>query len=243
MTPVQAASELRFVSPPRVGQIPAVTYDVDGHAIGRARLGMTRTDDGLRLQVTTTLDDGERSLLRADMRRLPDGRLQLTSQSARTYDRHGVLTRAMDIDHVHARGVCRLPSGEVRTVPLPTHDRIANVPLNLLLRPLVRGTVNEVRFQTFVCGERVRILATEARRVGPPAGEGGRSGPVEVRYRFDLGAGLSLLARPFLPHIRFWFDARRPNLWVGYRIPLYSDGPTVLVLRDGVAPSALRDGG
>jgi hypothetical protein len=239
--PALAASALRFSPPPRLGEIPAVTYDADGHPIGRARLAMTRTGEGLRINVETTLDNGERSSLSAAMRRLDDGRFQLVSQSARTFDAHGVLTRAMDLDHVHARGRCRLPSGEVRTVALPAHDRIANVPLNLLLRPLVTGAEQRVRFQTFVCGDTVRIVDTEASRVGPPAGE--RSGLVEVRYRFDLGLGLSLLARPFLPRIRFWFDAQRPNVWVGYRLPLYSDGPTVLVLRNGVNPAELSDGG
>jgi len=240
--PAQAASALRFVSPPRLGEIPAVTYDADGHPIGHARLAMMRTAAGLRIDVETTLDNGERSSLSAAMRRLDDGRLQLVSQSARTFDAHGVLTRAMDLDHVHARGRCRLPSGEVRTIALPAQDRIANVPLNLLLRPLVTGAEQQVRFQTFVCGETVRIVDTEASRVGPPAGAQARSGLVEVRYRFDLGLGLSLLARPFLPRIRFWFDAQRPNVWVGYRLPLYSDGPTVLVLRNGVNPSQLSGG-
>ena len=42
-----AASALRFSPPPRLGEIPAVTYDEDGHPIGRARLAMTQTAEGL----------------------------------------------------------------------------------------------------------------------------------------------------------------------------------------------------
>ena len=65
--PALAASALRFSPPPRLGEIPAVTYDADGHPIGRARLAMTRTGEGLRINVETTLDNGERSSLSAAM--------------------------------------------------------------------------------------------------------------------------------------------------------------------------------
>jgi hypothetical protein len=113
------------------------------------------------------------------------------------------------------------------------------VPLNLLLRPLVNGARASVRFQTFVCGDDIRILDTEAKVAKHiPAPDGG-PGYVELHYHFNFGPLLSLVAGPFVPKIAFWFDPTKPAHWVGHEMPLYSDGPEVMVLRKGVRPSDL----
>jgi hypothetical protein len=73
----------------------------------------------------------------------------------------------------------------------------------------------------------------EAWVVGGLAAKNGRH-LIEVQYRPDLGNVISIVARGFAPRLSFWFETGAPFHWMGHRIPLYSGGPEVLVLRDGV---------
>jgi hypothetical protein len=43
-----------------------------------------------------------------------------------------------------------------------------------------------------------------------------------------------------MPKLSMWFDRRVSNPWIAHRIPLYSKGPEVFVIRDGVPSAALR---
>jgi hypothetical protein len=63
---------------------------------------------------------------------------------------------------------------------------------------------------------------------------------VEIRYSLDFGPILSRLAAPFMPQLSFWFDENSPGEWVGHRLPLFSKGPTVLVVRSGFSPHLLE---
>ena len=60
-----------------------------------------------------------------------------------------------------------------------------------------------------------------------------------MTYEPDLGF-VSTLAGDWLPKLSFWFDPRATNPWVGHRVPLYSKGPEVLVIRDGVPAAWLE---
>jgi hypothetical protein len=44
-----------------------------------------------------------------------------------------------------------------------------------------------------------------------------------------------------IPRLSFWFDPTTPTPWLAYRLPLYSKGPEVLVVRDGVPTRWLAD--
>jgi hypothetical protein len=68
-------------------------------------------------------------------------------------------------------------------------------------------------------------------------GEGGRI--VEVRYGPDLGKIMSWVASRLLPKLSVWFDANADGSYVGHRIPIYADGPDILVIREGIPPEAI----
>ena len=119
-------------------------------------------------------------------------------------------------------------------------DRVVNVPLNLLFAPLVEGKTETVTFQLLVCSFGPRILDARARVVKQSAhGDGGL---VEISYDLDIPPLLARMARPFLPDVSVWFDGRMPGSWVGHRMPLFVSGPTVTVVRSGIAPTLLGTG-
>jgi len=233
----RAESDLRFPTPDRFGTIPATSYDAAGRPNGLAQLSMIRTDhDGVRVGVRLVLDDGTRSELTAVLVRVAGGTLKLVSERADVRDARGSLVSGMQVDHQRGQAHCTGADGETQAIALPQPDRVANVPMNLLFRPLVRGRVQRIRFQTLLCGDPTRIIDTEATLVrGMPAWSHGRQ-LVEVRYQFDLGPLLSVLAKPFLKRVSFWFDPDASVPWVAHRIPLYAQGPTVLVMRNAVHP-------
>ncbi|MEJ2345657.1 MAG: hypothetical protein P8076_10060 [Gammaproteobacteria bacterium] len=235
---VHAESALRLPLPNQFGSVAAVVYDTHGRPDGHARLTMEQVPDGARLRVVVHLDDGAHSRLQALMR-AADGGLRIVSERSASFDAHGKPVVQARLDHDRGVGICQVGDGPARRVTLPSPDRIVNVPLNLLLRPLVNGARTSVRFQTFVCGDDIRILDTEAKVAKRIAGPDGGPGYVELHYHFNFGPLLSLVAGPFVPKIAFWFDPTKPAHWVGHEMPLYSDGPEVMVLRKGVLPADL----
>ena len=68
------------------------------------------------------------------------------------------------------------------------------------------------------------------------------SDAVEIRYRPALGSVVGFLAQAVVPDLRFWVDGPDKNRYVGHRMPLYSKGPEIWVLREGVSPGELRTG-
>ena len=64
---------------------------------------------------------------------------------------------------------------------------------------------------------------------------------VEVRYEPDLGMLVSFVARAVTPKLSFWFDPASPARWLAHRMPLYSDGPDVFVVRQGVSENLFID--
>jgi hypothetical protein len=50
---------------------------------------------------------------------------------------------------------------------------------------------------------------------------------------------MSWISRALVPKLSFWFEADGSGAYLGHRMPLFSQGPEVLVVRDGTSPEAL----
>ena len=89
----------------------------------------------------------------------------------------------------------------------------------------------------FLCRDRrAKLLDFQAWVAEPPS----HGGPIEIRYAPELGL-LSPLASQLVPKLSFWFDARAPYGWVAHRLPLYTGGPEVLVVREGTPTAMLAN--
>ena len=115
------------------------------------------------------------------------------------------------------------------------------MPLNLLFDPLVKGEAKTIYFQVLLCGGGPRLMDFQARVVDRRDGSNGSERLVEVRYGPDFGAIASLLAWSFIPRLSFWFDPAAAEPWLAHRMPLYTDGPEVFVVRQGVAANTLTE--
>jgi hypothetical protein len=242
--PSHAASRLLLPYPHRFGVIPAATYDEAGRRVGTTTLEIARTPAGtVRLLVDAGVDGGAANRATAELAVVEPGRsLRLLRQESHPVDEDGRPLVVMRIDHEKGEATCTTPDepGErVTRFALPAEDRVANVPLNLLFLPLATGERERIDFQVFLCRSGPRLVdftATVAARVEP----GLPHGVVEVRYRPDLGRVLSFLAAPVLPRFALWYDADDgQGTYLGHRMPLYTQGPEVVVIRDGVAPGPL----
>jgi hypothetical protein len=230
--------------PESFGAIPAATYDTEHQRVGAAHLVIEHLDDGnVRLFSESGFTGGARTVATAVLAPEPDRRwLRLVLQESRTFEADGTPRGLLRIDHRSRTGSCTALSdgGETRTLALPAQDHVANVPMNLFFLPLVRGDAERLDFQLFLCGGGPRLVDFEATRA-PTNGSEAPHGVVEVRYGPQLGPVLSLVAPALLPRLSFWFDRARPNRWLAHRVPLYGDGPEVLVIRDGIPPGWLAD--
>jgi hypothetical protein len=236
--PVRAASSLRLPEPPGFGEVDSATLDPDGIPLGPSHVKLERDPAGwVLLQSESAIAGGESVRLSALLEPMPgDGRLRLVEQHSRAVDRDGALLLDMAIDHAARRATCTTPLGR-RTLELPQADRVANVPINLLLLPLARGEVERIEFQALLCRGEPRLLDVSARRTGRIVVSAGGGAAVEIEYEVQLGALLAQIARPFLPRILFWIDpAASPDPLVAHQMPLYPKGPTVLVVRRELAP-------
>jgi len=129
----------------------------------------------------------------------------------------------------------------VERIQLPQLDRVANVALTLLFQPLVVGQTPSTAFQLFLCEGGARLMDFEAHVARRDTGAHGPGSLVEVRYRPDLGPIGSFVAEHLIPQLSFWFDPTSATPWLAYRLPLYSKGPEVMVVRDGVPTRWLTD--
>jgi hypothetical protein len=240
-----AESELLLPVPKSFGVVPASTYDEKGRRVGDAHLAVERLENGrVRLIGQSGYEGAARNIVSAELELVNDGTaLRLLSQSSASFDQSGKSLGKLTIDHQGREGRCAPPqeSGDdVRTKELPSRERLANVPVNLLFLPLARGDKDEVKFQVFLCRGKPRIIdakASVARRVKT---EDGIRDIVEVQYDLDFGPMLSRLARPFMPKVAVWFDPKNADGWLAHRMPLFAKGPTVMVVRTGIAPELLE---
>ena len=238
----RAESAFEFDYPSRFGRVPAATYDDEGNRIGDADLLIERQDDGkVRIFTLSGRDGGARTVASALFAPTTRGRsMRLVRQESRSFDADGRPLGRLELDHVAGIGSCTRPDGGARvTLPLPREDRVVNVPMNLLFLPLVRGEVSSLQFQLFLCREGARLMDFEAWVAEDADAAAARL--IEVGYGPDFGSVVSLVARNFVPELTFWFDRSKPHDWMGHRMPLYSGGPEVLVLRDGVPSQKLAD--
>jgi hypothetical protein len=234
----RADSRLRLPYPEFFGDVPAATYDDSRERVGGAQLRIEQLESGnVRILSRSGIEDGAHTIAFAEMTPVDSGRsLEIVLQESRSVDPAGVSLGVMRIDHRKGVATCSGgAAGDVETVEfsLPAGDRVANVPLNLLFLPLVRGDREELTFQIFLCRGGPRLMDFHARVVPVPDASGEL---IEVRYGPDFGF-LSTLASGLIPHLSVWFDPRSPHSWAAHRLPLYSKGPEVFVIRDGV-PSA-----
>jgi hypothetical protein len=244
----RAESAIALPMPAIVGKIGADTYDLTGHKVGDAVLAFQRMPDGTyELRGRSGIHGSAQQVVEADLAPIGDtGKLRLLWERSQSTDRDGRSVGSLEVDHVHRVATCTPPPGtgeQVVKIPLPAEDHVVNVPLNLLFDPLVRGKIKQVHFQLALChldgGRLVDATAQVAAEQSDtePSGEPGHL--VEVRYELDLGPILSRLAAPFLPRLSFWFDESRPGGWIAHRMPLFSKGPTVLVVRHGFTPAGI----
>jgi len=245
-----AESALRLPYPHQFSVVPAATYDTHGDRVGEAHLALERLPDGqVRLLTDTGFESGPRTVLSALLEPV-DGRRSLRPvwQESHSFGPGGAPLGMLRVDHVRQEASCvsgpELDWSHAQRVALPDADRVANVTLSLLFLPLVDDSAEQVEFQIFLCGGGPRVLdfrAAVADRHDDPTDPGGRRELVEVSYAPDLGP-VGLLVAPLLPRLSFWFDPAARQPWLAHRIPLYSDGPEVLIVRDGLEPARLVSG-
>jgi len=245
--PVLADSALMLAYPTSFGKIPAATFDASRHRVGDANLEIEQLEDGMvRLFAESGLDGGPRTIASAILAPIADTNLlRPIFQQTRTFDANDEPLSTMFIDHRVGEAICShsRPDGDgMRTqrVPLPGQDRIANVPLNLLFDPLVKGDAATVEFQILLCRNSAKLVDFQARVVRRDDADGGEQ-LVEVRYGPDFGTFFSLLAKAVVPRLSFWFDPAAPSPWIAHRMPLYADGPEVFVVRQGIETNTLLD--
>lgn len=242
-----ARSALVFPAPEHTGEIEASTYDPEGRRIGTATMRIQRLDSGnVVLEAESGIEGSAHSVVRAELRPISgESGLRLLRERTHSTDEDGRSLGVMRIDHQEGYAVCAPPPDsdeEPTRVALPEDDRVVNVPLNLLFQPLVEGAQEQVRFQILLCRAGARIFDAKAEVAGSSRTESGDD-IVEVRYTLDFGTVLSRLAAPFLPRLSFWFQPDAPGTWVGHRMPLFSKGPTVFVVRSGFASGVLGENG
>lgn len=239
-----ATSALLLPVPQRYGTFPAATYDSQGKRVGDAHMVIEKVDgDQVRMLGESGIDGSARNVVTARFQFVDGGHaLRLLKQTSRSWDASGRALGELSIDHQRGLGICDPPQGSdehEKTLKLPTPDRIANIPINLLFLPLAMGTKTEVDFEVFLCSGKPRVLKAKATVARHVKTEDGLRNIVEVRYDLDLGPMLSRLARPFLPKVAVWFDPKDPEAWLAHRMPLFAKGPTVMVVRAGVPPPEL----
>lgn len=125
-------------------------------------------------------------------------------------------------------------------MPLPDGDRVANVVVSRVLGQLVAAREGSFDFAILICRPDVRVLAARA-TVVDTAATGAGDELVEIETTVELGPILGSLLGPFLPRVSMWFDPNAATAWIGQRMPLFAKGPTVLVLRSGVAPARVLE--
>ncbi len=232
--------------PGTFGVFPAGTYDDAGQRLGSANLSVLASDDGLiEMALSSGVEGGAATRASAVLRRDDRGRgVRIVSERSESHDESGRSLGVMRIDHERGVGSCT-PAGkteaDAETLLLPEDERVVNVPLNLLFLPLARGESQRVDFQYFLCRGGARLMDFRAKLARGPNRVGGKR-LIEVSYGPELGAIGSWIAERMIPKLRFWYevdDGDRGERYLAHRMPLFSKGPEVVIVRDGMAPSEL----
>jgi hypothetical protein len=245
--PARAESALRLDYPEAFGAVPASTYDTSRNRVGTAHLVIEQlANRDVRILAESGFDGGARQVSTALFEPIGDGRtLRPVRQESRSFFADGSLRSTMSVDHRAGTGTCGHSTAEgmkQEKIDLPASDRVANVVLTLLFEPLVKGDEPRENFQLFLCEGGARVIDFEGHVERRETGPHGPGSLVEVRYRPDLGPLGAMVADYVVPQLSYWFDPTAPTPWLAHRLPLYSKGPEVIVVRDGVPPRWLTDG-
>jgi hypothetical protein len=235
--PALSASSLRLPVPTEFGEFEGETFDPDGAPLGHARFAVSR--DAQRRIVM----EGERGIAGQETTRYHallepvDGGelLRPLRQYTQTLDAKGATLSETLIDHVSGRGSCTA-AGRHETVELEEEDRVSIASADLLLAPLARGELDEISFQSLICGQGFHLVDVTARRTGRVVRTSEENRAVEIEYKVRLNPIMALIARPFLPRILFWIDPSVSGPSLAQQLPLFPRGPTVFVVRSGLAP-------
>lgn len=242
-TVVLAESNLVLPYPQDIGAYPAATYNDDGERLGGASLTLVDREDGtVQITVTTGVDGGANTRAQAILEVLENkSGLRLLSEQSESHDDQGRPLGRLFVDHQKGFGSCKPPphvGGETITLELPADERVANIPLNLLFLPLVRGSVEHIDFQYFLCRGGARLMDFRAHLDGAPVDQDGKQ-IVRVTYGPYLGDMVGWIAGSLIPKLAFWFTTDNDGSYLAHRMPLFSKGPEVLVVRDGMSPTRL----
>jgi len=243
----ESALQLPYPPPEAFGVTPASTYDEEGQRVGDARVQLERLANGhVAVHLRSGFDGGARIALDAELAPIDvDGRrmLRILHERSQSHDPDGKPLVVLEVDHVKGVASCTPPEGDAgdpSQLELPTPDRIVNVPLNLLFQPLANGDTDRVDTQAFFCLGGARVMGFNGKLASPRKNsETGNRKIREVRYGPDGKGLLSWAARPFAPKISFWMDAANNGAYVAHRMPLYSRGPVVYVIAEGIDPEAV----
>jgi hypothetical protein len=230
----RADTALRFEAPTVLGRTNARVVDELGKPIGEARFETEQlANGGIRLSALTRLDSGAGSETEAVLAPAERGaQLKLVSERSQSFAAGHQLALEARIDHVARRAECGGSASDGGSLALDSGARVANTPVQLLLRPLATTSQREIEVQVVVCRGAPHLMTMRGERKGTAAWPG-RARVVEVEYGPTglLGALAGLMA----PRISFWFDPSQAAPWIAHRMPLEPGGASVIVVREGVA--------
>ena len=240
-----AESELRIPYPKETGVIDAVTYDEEGLPVGAATLAIEVLETGhIKMKIKSGFDGGAKQVIEAELAPIEsagEAMLQLLHERSQSFDPKGKPLVILEIDHKAGTASCTSPDGgESSTIDLPQPDRVANVPLNLLFVPLVEGIVDQIETQVFFCLGGARSMRFAGRAVNTPSLIADQDSSMrKIIYEPNLGGMFNWAAKAMAPQILFWFDPEDQSRYLAHRLPLYSKGPVVYVIRSGVSAAAI----
>jgi hypothetical protein len=250
-----AESRITLEAPPDFEAIRATTFDEAGREVGHSSFEMDTLASGAhRMKIELAVSGGgvnrsEAILAPIQVGKGPErSKLRLTEQRSQATRADGVSLDLIVIDHIRGRASC-YPSdasdtsdtsdendAEGRHIDLPEDDRVVNVPLQLLFKPLARGEVENVRFQLVLC--RSGPVLQDMVAVRGPRGRHHSRDVIEIRFGPDLGDAIAWFASRLLPRFSFWFDESQGQ-YLGHRMPLHRKGPKILLVRQGLQPPDL----
>jgi hypothetical protein len=246
-SPAYSESSLVVDYPLNHGVIPAATYNVAGKRVGEASIVTRILENGnVVMNVKSGFEGGASNELHAELELVPtksNPRLRILSQRSQSFDPKGEPLIILEIDHAKGEATCTPPDGnrkKTRVVPIKGKDRVANVPLSMVFQPLTLGQTDRLDLQVFFCLGGPRLIGFTAKKadIGEPKRPGGPR-LQKITYRPDGKGLLSWVAARSDVAIEFWFDPEEPGRYVAHKMPLYSGGPNVFVVRDGYTPADL----
>lgn len=235
----RARSGLILPYPPTIGTIAVDTYDNDGNRVGDATVRYTRKPDGrIHFHAAAAKTGGPRNVIEAEFEEIEPGKtVRVLWETSLSHDEQGQPMVLVELDHQNQEARCTLPGAETEILKLDAEEQVTNATMDLLFRSLVRGDVQQVQFQVFLCRGGARFVDFVASRAPT---QNDSAGVIEVRFGPNLGRMMSWITSFALPKLRFWFDTTSDDRYLAHRMPLYGGGPEVLVVRDGISPLCCR---